>query len=177
MPTLSFSQIQPYLAILLPFVLPYLADMVASILRQDGFDARSPLINESIAWAFLIVASVASGIVDNQLLATPSLAINTLVSIATLLLSGPLTNLAPWVNFTGFLQSKLFNVIQAEVALATPQLRARAASVVSQAQGQGQMPVTPRILRANAPSYTVPPRPVPPLSSQQQSPVQDNQGG
>lgn len=111
---ISFALIQPYLALALPFFMPYVADFVASLLQQDGFNQK---VNDVFAWAFLILASVGTGIVDNQFFGTPNVVFNALLSIATLLLSGPLTSLKPWINLTAFVQSKLFNVVKAEVML------------------------------------------------------------
>jgi hypothetical protein len=133
---MNFATIQPYLAIVLPLIMPYGGSLLASVLQQDGFDRYSPLINDSLAWSFLILASAGSAWVDNQLLATPNLAINAVVGTATLLLAGPLTSLKPWVSFKGMLAANLFNV----VPLPAPSLEVSAQSKTSNAAS----PIPPR---------------------------------
>src|SRR2546423_15625003 len=106
----DFNALIPYLAILLPVLMPFLGDTLASILAQDGFPRE---LNNIIAWLFLILAAVATAFASNLLTGNANQLIGVVAGIIQLLLSGPLTSLKPWVNLTALLQSKAFNVVPA----------------------------------------------------------------
>jgi hypothetical protein len=119
---INLSAVQPFLLVLLPLIMPYIGDFSASVLAQDGFPQ---FVNDLIAWVMLIAVAIASGIASGALIgpfvtADWTTVISVLIAVATALLAGPLTSLNTWVNFTALVQSHVFNIVPAVIALITP---------------------------------------------------------
>ena len=119
---INLSQVQPFLIVLLPTIMPYIGDFGASVLAQDGFPQ---FVNDLIAWLLLIVVAIASGIASGALIGPFvtsywTQVIGVLIAVATALLAGPLTSLNKWVNFTALVQSHVFNIVPALIALVEP---------------------------------------------------------
>lgn len=120
------------LAALITVLLPFIGSTVSAILEQDKFPT---LLNDALAWLVLVGCAIANGFATHQLtiglLASSS--IQTMASVVagavTLLISGPLHSLSPWLNWRDFLRVNLFNIAKGAPA---PQFRPTLArSVVS----------------------------------------------
>lgn len=111
---LSFGQFA--LPVLLPLLFPYLGDTVAHLLKQRHFP---PLVNDLIAWIVLLGAAISEACVEGLLTGSPNAVIPAVDGLATLLLTGPLTSLSPWLSGMSWVQRVLFNLFPSQ-PLPTP---------------------------------------------------------
>lgn len=94
--------IQPYLIIALPILLPLFGSSVAALLQQTGFP---PWLNDIIGFFALLLAAGVSAYVAGQLSGDTSGIISAIVGAMTLLIQGSLHNLSPYVKYLNLLQA------------------------------------------------------------------------
>src|SRR5216684_8934941 len=104
LPTITTFQ-QLFVLLLSPLVLAFIGDTTASILKQDGFDKYSPIWNELIAWAVVLLFAVLSVVADNQLNGGLNAVADATIATYSLLVSWALKSLKPWLTFTDWLQA------------------------------------------------------------------------
>ncbi|SRR6266568_2889724 len=106
MPIPTITNFQQLLVLVLsPLVLAFIGDTTASILKQDGFDKYSPIWNELIAWMVVLLFAVLSVIADNQFNGGLNTVADATIAAFSLLVSGALKSLKPWLTFTDWLQA------------------------------------------------------------------------
>jgi len=112
---MTLQQLLPLLT--LPVVFALVGSSVAKILSQDGF---APWANDLIAWSVLVLSAVLSAYAAHQLTGDPYQIAAVLVGTATLLVSGGLSSLKPWLIWLDFLQQYVFPVIKSREAAPAP---------------------------------------------------------
>src|SRR6266571_1204375 len=81
--------------VLSPVVLSLIGDTTASILKQDGFDRYSPILNELIAWLVVLVFAILSVVADNQFYGGLNAIADATIAAFSLLATGGLRALKP----------------------------------------------------------------------------------
>lgn len=99
-------------AVELPIVLPVVGSSVAAIIRQDGF---TPQWNAFIAWAAVLVSALLVGMAENAFGGDPTHVAATLCAIASLLISGALHSLSPYLAYLSWVQTHVLGVYGATV--------------------------------------------------------------
>ncbi len=116
LPTITTFQ-QLFVLLLSPLVLAFIGDTTAAILKQDGFDKYSPIWNELIAWAVVLVFALLSVVADNQFNGGLNAVADATIAAFSLLASGSLKSLKYWLIFTGWVQAAT-NFVQAPAQIA-----------------------------------------------------------
>jgi hypothetical protein len=92
-----------------PAIYAVIGTTAARILAQDGF---SEGVNGAIAWIILVGCAGTSAWVSNQFVSTdPFFILGVFSGAMTLLLSGALHGLRPYLVYLGWVESHIFNVI------------------------------------------------------------------
>jgi hypothetical protein len=100
--------LQGYLILLLPVLGPLVGSTAAAILAQDHWDIR---INDAIAWVVLLSFAGINLWASNELTQGFSVAINASVAIISVLTSGALSKLKPWLIWLSWVQSNVFDLV------------------------------------------------------------------
>jgi hypothetical protein len=100
--------IQGYLIILLPVLTPLIGSSLAAVLAQDNWPAW---LNDGIAWFVLLACAGLDLWASNLLTGGFSAILNAAVAIVTLLASGALVSLKPWLAWLSWLQSNIFDLV------------------------------------------------------------------
>lgn len=104
------TQVLYQIAIILatPTVASVIGTSVAALLAQDGFP---DIVNGVIAWAVLLICAVASAYTGGQLVGDPAHIVGAIEGVATLLISGGLAALKPYLAYLNFLETYLFRIV------------------------------------------------------------------
>ena len=105
--------IATYAPLELPFVLPIVASSVGAIIRQDGF---TPQWNAFIAWAAVLLSAAGVAWAEGALVGDPLHVASAFCAIGSLLISGALHSLDPYLAYLGWVQSHVLDVFGPTVA-------------------------------------------------------------
>ncbi len=114
--------LQQLLTIAMPLICSLLGSSLSGILAQDGFPEWA---NGLIAWLVLILASIGSAYAAHGLNGSLDGFLHAVIAAATLLLSGGLSSLKPWLLWLDFLQSHVFNVVKPTIVASDPYVTAK----------------------------------------------------
>lgn len=102
-----------------PAVYAIVGTTTARILAQAGF---TPTVNGVIAWGVLVVAAVGSAWAGHMFLSNdPVFILGAIVGAITLLLSGGLHELRPYLIYLDWVESHVFNVVLPGPQLPAPE--------------------------------------------------------
>lgn len=101
-------QLQAIILILLPVLTPLVGSSMAAILAQDNWPTWA---NDTIAWAVLLLFAGGDMWANSQLSGGWVVIVADGVQVVTLLSSGWLVKLAPWLIWLQWLQANLFNLV------------------------------------------------------------------
>jgi hypothetical protein len=99
---------QNILLIALPLVTPFIGSSLAAILAQDSWPVW---LNDGIAWFVLLAASGLDMWANSQFSGGWITIVADGVQTMTLLSSGWLIKLKPWLTWLNFLQANVFNLV------------------------------------------------------------------
>jgi hypothetical protein len=93
---------QGYLIYLLPIIMPLIGSSMAALLTQSHW---RPWVNDAIAWLVLLGCAALNVWLSNQLIGGVPQIVDAIIAAVTVLVSGPLTKLRPWLAWLDWLQS------------------------------------------------------------------------
>lgn len=99
---------QQAIIIFLPVLTPLIGSSIAAILAQDHWHGA---INDGIAWVVLLAVAALDMWANGQFSGGWVMVVADLVQIVSLLSSGWLIKLTPWLIWLSWLQSNVFNIV------------------------------------------------------------------
>lgn len=108
----------------LPIAFAVAGTSVGRFLAQQHFPK---VVNDLIAFLFVLAAAIVDAIVSHQVSATTNAynIVSVISGIFTLLVAGPLSSLKPYMVWLDFLQNTLFNVVKPTQPIPTAALPSR----------------------------------------------------
>jgi len=100
--------LQQWLPVLLPVAYSLIGTSVGKVLAQDGFSRE---MNGAIAWLVVVLCAIGTAYLSHQIIGDPYAIGSTIIGIITLLISGGLSSIKPYLIYLDFLQTHVFNIV------------------------------------------------------------------
>lgn len=100
---------QAQIAILLPILLSLIGTTTSRILAQSGYSQQ---VNGVIAWVVVIASAVLCAVIDGKLIGDAYGIMSAVIGFVTLLISGALVSLRPYLIYLDWIETHIFNVIK-----------------------------------------------------------------